>query len=105
MEITKELLEKLKSAKSVEEVLAKAKEEGVELEEEAAKEIHSKLGELKELAEDELDKVDGGLCVFAKINSKVNPKVDAKIDSKVNAKVNGKVNAKVNSKVSGKIKG
>ena len=63
MEMNKELLAKAKEAKAPEELLALAKENGVELTEESAKAyfevIHPKAGEL---SDSELDNVAGGGC-------------------------------------------
>ena len=61
MELNKELLEKAKTATSAEELLALAKENGIEMTEEEAKEYFSKLNtKTGELADDELDNVSGG---------------------------------------------
>ena len=61
---TPELIEKAKSAKTPEELLALAKENGVELTEESAKAyldlLHPKTGEL---SDSELDNVAGGGCL------------------------------------------
>ena len=61
MEMNKELLAKVKEAKTPEELLALAKENGIELTEESAKAYfeatHPKAGEL---ADSELDNVSGG---------------------------------------------
>ena len=58
-----ELMEKAKQAKSAEELLAIAKENGIEATEEEAKQyfaqLHSATGEL---SDDELDNVSGGGC-------------------------------------------
>ena len=60
---TPELIEKAKSAKTPEELMALAKENGVELTEESARAyldlLHPKTGEL---ADEELDNVSGGGC-------------------------------------------
>ena len=60
---TPELIEKAKSAKTPEELMALAKENGMELTEESAKAyldlLHPKTGEL---ADEELDNVSGGGC-------------------------------------------
>ncbi len=55
-----ELTAKLKEAKSADEILALAKESGVELSEEKAKELFAELNANGELSDDELDKVAGG---------------------------------------------
>ena len=61
--MNEEILKKAKAAKSVEELLALAKENGIELTEEQAKayfaQLHPTTGEL---ADDELDAVAGGGC-------------------------------------------
>lgn len=60
MNVSKELLEKAKAAKSAEELLALAKAEKVELtEEEAAKEF-AELNKTGEISDEELDNVAGG---------------------------------------------
>ncbi len=55
-----ELIAKLKEAKSAEDVLALAKENGIELDEEKAKELFAELNASGELSDDDLDKVAGG---------------------------------------------
>ena len=68
MEMSKELIAKAKGAKTPEELIALAKENGMEMTEESANAyldlLHSKNGELAdgELADDELDNVSGGGC-------------------------------------------
>ena len=63
MELNKELLAKAKEAKTPEELLALAKENGMELTEAEAKTyfdlLHPQTGEL---SDDELDNVSGGAC-------------------------------------------
>ena len=63
MELNKELLSKAKEAKTPEELLTLAKENGMELTEESAKAyldlLHPQTGEL---SDDELDNVAGGGC-------------------------------------------
>ena len=63
MEINKELLAKAKEMKTPEELMALAKENGMELTEESAKayfeQLNSKTGEL---ADEELNNVAGGGC-------------------------------------------
>ena len=63
MKMNNELIAKAKQAKNPEELLALAKENGVELTEESAKvyfhQLNPKTGEL---ADDELDNVAGGGC-------------------------------------------
>ena len=60
MNISKELLEKAKTAKSAEELLAMAKAEGFELPEGEAKTVFSKLNKTGELSDEELNNVSGG---------------------------------------------
>ena len=60
MNITKELIEKAKTAKSAEELLAMAKAESVELTEEQAEKAFAELHKSGELSDDELDNVAGG---------------------------------------------
>ncbi len=56
-----ELIAKLKEAKSSDEILALAKENGIELDEEKAKELFNQLNASGELSDDDLDKVAGGI--------------------------------------------
>ena len=61
--MNQELITKAKAAKSVAELLDIAKENGIELTEEDAKEYFAKLNPTKgELSDDELDDVSGGGC-------------------------------------------
>ena len=61
MELSKELLAKAKEAKSVEELLAFAKENGIDLTGEQAEAYFKRLNpESREIADDELDNVSGG---------------------------------------------
>ena len=60
MKISKELLEKAKTAKTAEELLAMAKEENIELTEEQAKEYFATIHASGELSDEELDNVSGG---------------------------------------------
>ena len=63
MELNKELLTKAKSAKSLEELIAIAKENGMELTEENAQAYFKLLNpQTGEIADDELDNVSGGGC-------------------------------------------
>ena len=63
MEMNNELIAKAKHAKNPEELLALAKENGVELTEESAKAYFNQLNpKTGELADDELDHVAGGGC-------------------------------------------
>ncbi len=57
----KELLQKAKDAKSVQELMALAKENNVEMTEESAQE-YSKLLKEHELSDNELENVSGGSC-------------------------------------------
>ena len=60
MNISKELIEKAKTAKTAEELLAMAKAEGFELPEGEAKTVFSKLNKTGELSDEELNNVSGG---------------------------------------------
>ena len=60
--MNEELIAKAKEAKSVEELLALAGENGVEMTEENAKALFERLQSSGELADDELDNVSGGGC-------------------------------------------
>ena len=60
MKFTPEQLAKAKQAKSVEELLALAKENGMELTEEEAKNYFAELNKEGEIADEELDNVSGG---------------------------------------------
>ncbi len=60
---TQELIEKVKLTKSAEELIALAKENGIELTEEEANTYFDELYKSRELAEDELDSVSGGCYV------------------------------------------
>lgn len=62
MKITPELMAKAKEAKSAEELLAFAKENGVELTAEEAEQYFEQLHATGELADDELENVSGGGC-------------------------------------------
>ena len=62
MNISKELLEKAKTAKTAEELLAMAKAEKVELTEEEAAKAFAELNKTGELFDEELDNVAGGGC-------------------------------------------
>ena len=62
--LTPELIEKAKTAKSPEELIALAKENGTEMTEERAKKCFEHLhSEGSELSDDELDNVSGGGCL------------------------------------------
>ena len=60
MQFSKELIEKAKTAKSAEELLAMAKAENVELTEEQAEKALAQLNRNGELSDEELDNVAGG---------------------------------------------
>ena len=60
MNITKELLEKAKTAKTAEELLAMAKAENIELTVEQAAKAFAELNKSGELSDEELDNVSGG---------------------------------------------
>ena len=62
MEFNTELLEKAKEAKSAEELLSLAKENGMELTEGEAEEYFTQLNKSGELSDEELDNVAGGGC-------------------------------------------
>ena len=62
MEFNTELLEKAKEAKSTEELLTLAKENGVELTKEEAEAYFAQLNKSGELSDEELDNVAGGGC-------------------------------------------
>lgn len=60
MNISKELVEKAKTAKSAEELLAMAKAENIELNAEEAAQAFAKMNKNGELSDEELDNVSGG---------------------------------------------
>ena len=60
MNVSNELLEKAKTAKTAEELLAMSKAEGFELPEGEAKTVFSKLNKTGELSDEELNNVSGG---------------------------------------------
>ena len=60
MNISKELIEKAKTAKSAEELLAMAKAENIELNAEEAAQALAKMNKNGELSDEELDNVAGG---------------------------------------------
>lgn len=62
METNKNLIEKARKVKSVEELIALAKENGVELPLEEANKIFCEIKEYGEIKDDDLDKVSGGGC-------------------------------------------
>ena len=62
MNISKELLEKAKMAKTAKELLEMAKAENIELTEEQAAKAFAELNKTGELSDEELDNVAGGGC-------------------------------------------
>lgn len=62
MNLSKELIEKAKQAKTVEELSGLAKAENIELSADEAARIFAKLNENGELSDEELDNVSGGGC-------------------------------------------
>ena len=62
MEFTKELLEKVKAAKTAEELKELAKDRGLELTAEEAEKVFAELNQSCELSDEELDNVAGGGC-------------------------------------------
>ena len=60
MNISKELIEKAKTAKSAEELLEMAKAENIELTEEEAAQAFAKMNKNGELSDEELDNIAGG---------------------------------------------
>ena len=60
MKYSKELIEKAKTAKTAEELLAMAKAESVELTEEQAEKAFAELHKTGELSDEELNSVAGG---------------------------------------------
>ncbi len=62
MNFTPELISKAKAAKSAEELIKIAEDEGVKLEEKDAEMFFNKLNQSEELADEELEAVAGGGC-------------------------------------------
>ena len=62
MKFTDEMLEKAKTAKSAEELLAMAKAENIELTEEQAAKAFAELNKAGELSDEELENAAGGGC-------------------------------------------
>lgn len=60
----REVLKKVKGAKSAEEIIAIARENGVELSVEKAETIYNQVNQNRELSDDELDMVVGGFLFF-----------------------------------------
>ncbi|MGN1136217.1 MAG: hypothetical protein ACI4SF_08370 [Oscillospiraceae bacterium] len=78
MNISKELLEKAKQAKTAEELLAFAKSENIELTPEQTAEYFTKINASGELSDEELDNVSGGGCGGSTPRFKVNDRVSHK---------------------------
>ena len=72
MKISKELLEKAKTAKSAEELLAMAKAENIEMTAEEAAKAYAELHKTGELSDEELDNVAGGCDEFKETKWKYN---------------------------------
>ena len=72
MNISKELIEKAKTAKSAEELLEMAKAEKIELTEEEAAKAFEELNKNGELSDEELDNVAGGCDEFKPTKWKYN---------------------------------
>ena len=62
MRFTNEMIEKAKTAKTAEELLAMAKSENIELTEEEAAKVFEELNKSGELSDEELDNAAGGGC-------------------------------------------
>ena len=60
MKLTKELIEKAKTANTAEELLAMAKAENIEMTAEEAAKVFAELHKTGELSDEELDNVSGG---------------------------------------------
>ena len=71
MNMTKELLEKAKTAKTVEELIEMAKAENIELSAEQAAKAFAELHKAGELSDEELDNVSGGCSPSAPPKYKV----------------------------------
>ena len=78
MKFSKELIEKAKTAKSAEELLAMAKAENIELTEEQAAKAFAELSKNGELSDEELDNVAGGGCGGRTPKFSVNDRVSHK---------------------------
>ncbi len=66
MKITKELITKAKECMTAQELLALAKENDIELNEEQAEKLLAKLNTIGEVSDEELDNVAGGGCDYFK---------------------------------------
>ena len=78
MKFTDEMLEKAKTAKSAEELLAMAKAENIELTEAQAAKAFEELNKNGELSDEELDNVAGGGCGGRTPKFSVNDRVSHK---------------------------
>ena len=84
--MNQEIIAKAKEAKSAEELLAMAKESGIPITEELAKECFDRMHTTGELADDELDQVGGGCGGSVPANAKViNDSLTESCDHYVNA--------------------
>ena len=73
----KELLEKLKAAKSVEELVEMAKAEGVEIPADKAGELMAQLNDIGEISDDEAEAVAGGLIIkYVEIPEEARERID-----------------------------
>ena len=78
MRFTNEIIEKVKTAKSAEELLAMAKAENIELTEAQAAKAFEELNKSGELSDEELDNVAGGGCGGRTPKFSVNDRVSHK---------------------------
>ena len=78
MRFTNEIIEKVKTAKSAEELLAMAKAENIELTEAQAAKAFAELSKNGELSDEELDNVAGGGCGGRTPKFSVNDRVSHK---------------------------
>ena len=72
MNVSKELIEKAKTAKTAEELLEMAKEESIEMSAEQAAKAFAELNKTGELSDEELDNVAGGCDEFKQTKWKYN---------------------------------
>ena len=73
----KELLEKLQSAKSAEELIEMAKAEGVEIPADKAGELMAQLNDIGEISDDEAEAVAGGLIIkYVEIPEEARERID-----------------------------
>ena len=66
----KELLEKLQTAKSAEELIEMAKANGAEIAPDKAQELFAKLNAQGELSDEDLEKIAGGLYLYDHLRGK-----------------------------------